>query len=801
MSQASPNLPPTPRSGSTRPALLGVILTLGACVAVWYFWLRPPGSGYIPGNYPYQYGRKLSAGEKTYGDYRKQHMDEAKTPTDQRDTVALGMDTWYWWTGGGQHFWREISKETSALPIKVDLLAMLHSTPRGQRFQQLGVMNDPDCVAAEKPDEYGLMIDRMKDGTQRDYAWKDAAGKPYDAESGFDEYGWSSGIIGLRLFKNPKFAPEKWSLRKYLSNPAKIEPPYLVGMSCALCHVSFNPLAPPKDPNEPAWDNLASMIGNQYLREGRLFAGINKISPDQFTWHYIETQQPGTSETSRLDTDFINNPNVINSVYRLKERLRIAKPEAITPAQKKFVQAMYRTMGIDENTHLGGTDTAPTLLVPRVLKDGSDSMGVPLASLRVWVNIGSMHEQWMKTWAINPANLKESIARGFRQTPFEIAEAQKDPNSFWNQTTKRMPALEQFALSSPDYPLAKAKETPGQVPDPNGTADEQPEKAGPDGISYLSTDAALLRKGKVAFARNCASCHSSKRPDNPNDPAAWEALVLKDDFLVDNYLSDDERHPVSELKTNAARAMGTNPQTGEIWDNFSSQTFKDQRAADGSGVTLQDFDAAGNPVDLFDPRTGKNTRKFTVPNQFAPSYRTPTLVSVWATAPYLHNNSVGMYTGDPSIAGRMAAFEDGMQKLLSPELRLKERSIKVMTQDCHLPGLLDGLRREIPALRVIPQIHLVRIPRGTPVNLLANLHARDAVSVLEAFADGVLDGQTIDPLGLIPKPNFAGGMKKMADRLFDVNQCPDFIEDKGHEYGRELPPEDKRALIEFMKTF
>ena len=32
--------------------------------------------------------------------------------------------------------------------------------------------------------------------------------------------------------------------------------------------------------------------------------------------------------------------------------------------------------------------------------------------------------------------------------------------------------------------------------------------------------------------------------------------------------------------------------------------------------------------------------------------------------PTLHNNSVGIYNADPSLAGRMAAYEDGMTKLL-----------------------------------------------------------------------------------------------------------------------------------------
>jgi hypothetical protein len=32
--------------------------------------------------------------------------------------------------------------------------------------------------------------------------------------------------------------------------------------------------------------------------------------------------------------------------------------------------------------------------------------------------------------------------------------------------------------------------------------------------------------------------------------SAWQELVMRDDFLVDNYLSDDQRHPASELGTN-----------------------------------------------------------------------------------------------------------------------------------------------------------------------------------------------------------------------------------------------------------
>ncbi len=37
--------------------------------------------------------------------------------------------------------------------------------------------------------------------------------------------------------------------------------------------------------------------------------------------------------------------------------------------------------------------------------------------------------------------------------------------------------------------------------------------------------------------------------------------------------------------------------------------------------------------------------------------------------------------------------------------------------------------------------------------------------------------------------------------LYGLNSCPDFIEDKGHYFGTDLPDADKRALIEYIKTF
>ena len=73
------------------------------------------------------------------------------TPQESR-----GRDTWYFWTGGGEHMWRQITKVTGGT---VDLLLYAESAPRATRFKTLGTINDPDCHAAEHPDQYGLNLD------------------------------------------------------------------------------------------------------------------------------------------------------------------------------------------------------------------------------------------------------------------------------------------------------------------------------------------------------------------------------------------------------------------------------------------------------------------------------------------------------------------------------------------------------------------------------------------------------------------------------------------------------------------
>jgi hypothetical protein len=45
------------------------------------------------------------------------------------------------------------------------------------------------------------------------------------------------------------------------------------------------------------------------------------------------------------------------------------------------------------------------------------------------------------------------------------------------------------------------------------------------------------------------------------------------------------------------------------------------------------------------------------------------------------------------------------------------------------------------------------------------------------------------------------GSSALVDRLLNLSKCPDFVVNRGHIFGSTLSDVDKRALIEFLKTF
>jgi hypothetical protein len=204
----------------------------------------------------------------------------------------------------------------------------------------------------------------------------------------------------------------------------------------------------------------------------------------------------------------------------------------------------------------------------------------------------------------------------------------------------------------------------------------------PGGRDLITRDDAVMTRGKIVFAENCAHCHSSKRPPAGADEDQWfRHEVVKPDFRDQNFFSDERRHPITDVKSNAARACATNAKRGHIWDSFSSETYKNLPSV--------------GQIEVWNPYT-EQTENFTVPGGGTGYYRTPSLISVWSSAPLLHNNALGKYTGDPSVPGRMEAFNDAIEKLLWPEKRLDKQSIWRTSQECSLQLQASVVPRTAP---------------------------------------------------------------------------------------------------------
>lgn len=706
---------------------LGILFLVGIAVAL--LLIRSSDGGAVPDD--------AKAAGKTVADFPQtashalDAMDGGLTLSDDQ---RKGRNTWILWTAGDQVFWDRMAQHGLGT---ADLLKTVDSRMRGSRFKEMGLVNQPGFEQAREPDRYGLWLDT---GRQED-----------DVDPAV--YGRPSGIVGLRVYPNPKFddaARKAWDPKRYFSDPnyyddPKLVRPYVVGMSCGFCHVSFNPVKPPADPEAPQWANLSSTIGNQYFNAGTIFG--NGATAESYVYQLFHSWAAGTVDTSFIATDNLNNPGAINAMYDVLARMTVAHEEEIAGGALNFPGERRK------------------MQVPHVLKDGADSVGLIGALSRVYVSIGEYSQEWLRD--------HNALVGGKPQRPFEIAKAQQN-SVYWQATAERMPDLVKFLMRMEGPKLANA----------------------PGGKAYLASDKRVLQRGSVVFAENCARCHSSRQL--PAEAAGTQkqyldwmrAEVQKPDFLDGNFLSNDERIPIDVVQTNATRALATNATRGHVWDNFSSETYKTLPAAGEIEVE-----------DAFD----QSKHRFSTSAAGPGYYRVPSLIAIWATAPFLHNNALGAYTGDPSVAGRMKAFDDAAEKLLWPEKRLGFASIARMTVDSYIEIPAAYLPDELQSLSQSGFLRIGPIPAGTPVDLIANAdldlsHQDNAVDRIKLIAKVQADLLKIKLNGLDPKAAQAV-MSNLVPDLLKISKCPDFVLDRGHTFGASLPDQDKRALIEYMKTF
>lgn len=688
-------------------------------------------------------------GTRSNGSYQRLSLE---------DHEVVGRNAWMIWTGGNEAFWDWLARHGYGT---IDLLKLIDSRHRGTQFATTGIITEPGMrlpTEAETRAAHGIRFARPINADYSDYsnnnmyrsmyerigalaegdqvatydpahskatqadpaspssnaaAYADSAQGPYGSHQPPDPYvyGYSSGIVGLRLFPNPEFSPSaarRFSAQRYYddpayaSNPTTIRP-FRVGMACSFCHVGPHPLNPPQEVEFPKWENLSSTIGAQYLRVRGAFGG--QLEPDNYFYHVLDSQMPGTIDTSLIAADNINNANTMNAIFGLAARVRRAQhnpQEQLSPESAIFPGLWQGPYPKDLPTDIAAAKHAyegNPRAVPRVLVDGSDSVGSWIALARVYLNIGSYHQRWIQT---------HNTILGFRdQTPFTLASCEAH-SVYWHATKLRVDPMTAFFLKS---------STPMKLKDaPEGIHLGWPDLPPKETKFYGQPLDDALALGRRTFAKGCIACHSSIQPGTLSDLeskiqlaelpqdrqlltlnaadlatltrgtgklpdlyAQWATLAVEqEEFWRDNFMSTDLRIPVTLTGTNSARAMGSNAKHGEIWEDFASLTYKELKSV--------------GEISFRDPFS-KTTQEFTAPAGGPGYYRVPSLISAWATAPFLHNNALGIFNNDPSVKGRLDAYHDAMQKLLTPSLRLSGHDRAALSNHEVIPAeqsLKDG---------------------------------------------------------------------------------------------------------------
>jgi hypothetical protein len=259
--------------------------------------------------------------------------------------------------------------------------------------------------------------------------------------------------------------------------------------------------------------------------------------------------------------------------------------------------------------------------------------------------------------------------------------------------------------------------------------------------------------------------------------------------------------------------VATNGLAGNVWDNFTSGSYKSLPSV---GTMQVQHPFTGEVRDVEVPGGG---RGFTRP---------ASLVSLWSSAPFLLNNTVGKFNGSGSVADRMDSFNNSIEMMLWPERR--EGDFTVMTRSglTH-PGIIDRtseqtylrvakgflpdflVRLQGPLGRLLPWlfndggIEIGPIPSGTPINLLANIDVEQRGEVLKVLLDAksALKSLPENATDEEARAEFAG----LVEPLLNLSKCSDFVVNKGHYFGTNYVPgsaglsdADKYALIEFLKT-
>lgn len=771
--------------------------------------------------------------------------DAPYTPSER-----AGREIWFFATAFNDRFFTYTYPQR--LGAAIDWYGILGAPSRKDLFQAWGAIPDPDCCIPGEADCPAKSLDETygfpwcpgddellafvgRDG-YRDPAcdFRDGPFNMSTPHGSADQrqdacdlrFGTSTGALGLRKFPNPRFDAGRWTAlngsagtwdgyRKFLTNEAddpdsrvnrlfdgSVEPPFRIGMACGACHIGYDPLSPPADMDHPQWENIQGLVGNQYSRISNILG--SGMSQHRLEWQLVARARPGIVDTSALPMDQVANPGTMNAIINfaarplyphriLKWRMAGSCPVGAKP------DACWCEPGKPGKCWERSEKTEP---VPNILKGGEDSIGINEAIQRVYFNIGSCAEQ---CWVNHISDLRaaDPAQRNYGQTPFDIGQCRRDCASF-RAIEDRLDDVKAFFLAARPTDLWQARGL-GSPRDLEIALDEE-------------FFAGAVEQGRRVFAASCARCHSSQ--PGPYENVDFRATDPNDPTLRIDWLGNDATSPASEIGTYTARALHSNHMPGRVWEQYASLSLHERPADPNLPEVLK---GAGRGY-----------------------YRNISLLSVWAHAPFMHNNAIGpescgrpadpsldFYSSpyvdgdgkalanapdcwpyDPSVEGRYDLYRASMDELLYPDRRIPK-----------MPVLDRDIIIDVAAKLRIGELETglaLRIPQGYPAVALNSLRFKDLLQdiVLVARDPEKFEQKYATLLTAEQRAELRAGLMEVRAMLLAapgpvildlVGDRGDFvqryysnalqrIENAGHRFGEDLSDRDKQALIAFLAT-
>ena len=778
--------------------------------------------------------------------------DPALSPSER-----AGCKIWFYATAGNARFHAYVLPQR--MPVLLDWYRVLNSKERDDRFRAWGIINDPECCTPGKP---GCPRKSLEETFGMDYCpgddellqyvgktgyrdppcdFEDAPANSNDPHKGQREspcgleFGTSSGAMGIRKFPNPRFDLAKWkqvnggdlTSWKGFDKEVKpeifhsklrdgsIEPPFYYGMSCGACHIAFDPLNPPKDPSHPHPENIKGVVGNQYTNVTAIMSSGEPTNGP--LWRVFNYVHAGTVDTSAFPHDFNGNPGTPNVIINLNKRPTFPNDELI-----KWVKTEHCAAGASEQscwcepkrnnkcwerrTKKANDPMDASDPVMHILKGGEDSVGVLEAIQRVYINIGSCSETCWENHLTNFFVLDPND-RGFGQTPFNISQCRRDCPNF-RAIEDRLPDIAAFLLAERPTELYAARKLKNR----DQLVAQLDKEYGPDSVQH----------GKQLFADNCAGCHSSQQPDKDGKFTNVDFWAADETGERKDFLSNDRWFPDSTIGTNPGRALHSNHMKGHIWEEYGSESLTNR--------PNQSPPPAAPP---YDP-TAPDGRGY---------YRPASLLSMWATAPYMHDNAIGpevcgkpgnkkndfyqtpyvdssgrrlenppaCWAFDPSLEGRYKLFKASVDELLTPPEK-RPQKLMLLNEDIQFevgPELWDPIHKRFLRFRL-------DIPKDTPQAQVGNLlyknllddmvlSVTDFNSLQNRLKDDAKEVRTmldefIASAGPGPVEPFKifNNHQVLIKKHYTTNT--EFFQNRSHAFGSNLSDSEKKALKAFLAT-